>query len=143
MEELTVNKSIFKINIYEITEALEFTLQDDIFYYSKYCLNKVKRRNLLETKNLCELNISLPILKVGEKFFIEGQNITVIIKEVVRTSEDNILYTVEEYIPYISCATKEETMAYVDENFVKAQDFVKLNEEYDKLKNKKWFEFWK
>lgn len=75
----TTKLSIFKQRIFEN------------LYYVHSTNNK-----LIEEKEIYKYNIELPLLKVGEKFYIDELNLMLNIREVIRTSEGNVMYFIDD-----------------------------------------------
>lgn len=104
MAEELVKTSIF----YQTTYKKRYTLRIKLFRgfgYDDSCEyltpeSMADAENLIDNeKEIFRCNIAMPLLKVGDKFFIEELSKFVRIREAYRTSKDNVCYKVEdEYI---------------------------------------------
>lgn len=113
-----IKTSIFKQKIFEVS----YTLIDDWWidvYWGK----------LLEEKEIFRCDIPIPLLKRGEKFYIEEMDLVVNVSDVMRTSKDCILY----YITSKRVET-EESLKKKDELEKKVSKYNRVKKEDGILK---------
>ena len=101
-EKNEVKRSIFRQKIYkEIVEnEMVWTMIPDTAfstYKRGYVLKPKTRLELKEVKDYVT-NIILPVLAKGDKFFVEETNVIYEVKEAIRTSKENIIYIVQDYV---------------------------------------------
>lgn len=98
-EQQIMKKSIFKQETHSRIYEPELSYQRNIYsleniYHLSPSFTDVK----VSEDIIATIEISMPLLKVGNKFYLEDEDKTVIIKSVIRTSKDNVLYFVEPII---------------------------------------------
>lgn len=92
MEELMVKKSIFR------QKQLKELYSKDNYNSGKPSLNPYVDREQTGDDYTYECNLEMPLLKEGELFYIEEDDKTLSVRQVIRTSKDNILYICEPNI---------------------------------------------
>lgn len=96
----TTKLSIFKQRVFENE------------YYANIINNK-----LLNEEEVYRCSILLPLLKCGEKFYIDELNLMLNIREVIRTSDGNVIYFIDnKYIDTDNSRKQKERV----ENKIKA-----------------------
>lgn len=138
MENTQITKhSIFKIQVYKKTyqfhmnkyvreNMVHYMVGKDISYYTG--INP--KEELIETKTFKEVNISMPLLNVGDTFYFEDEDKIIVIKDVIRTDKDNVLYIINKEI--IEDEESLKTAKEMQDIFVK-ESLAKIDE-YDALK---------
>lgn len=86
MEELIVKKSIFKQEQFKNVYSKNYYDSGEPDLYPNRDSEKI------EEDYVKECNLSMPLLKINDLFYIEEDDKTVGIKQVIRTSKDNVLY---------------------------------------------------
>ena len=80
------------------------------------------------------VDIPTPLLAVGDEFYFEDKQQIVKINKVMRTSEDNVVYTIDTEIIY-----DEETKAKYEKDKQNYLDVKNYQEEIKRLKNRGLF----
>ena len=86
MEDLIVKKSIFK------QKQFKEICFKDYFEDGKPSRYLNSRQEEINEEYKFECNLVMPLLEIGKIFYIEEDNKLVKIKNVIRTSKDNVLY---------------------------------------------------
>lgn len=82
-------------------------------------------------KTICETNISMPLLKINDSFYIDEIDETVVVKNVIRTSSDKVLYLVTTD----TSPSREELSKYIQELYVSKDKYDELAEKYNRLES--------
>lgn len=146
MAEELVKTSIF----YQTTYKKRYTLRvrlvhgygyDDCEYMMPE--PKTDAENLIDNeKEIFRCNIAMPLLKVGEMFFIEELSKFVRIRELYRTSKDNVCYKVEDEYVEDSETINTYNKAIIDLiNYYKDEKNKKDYDEYMTAKYKRKYDY--
>ncbi len=94
MNEKLVKKSIFKFCDYEYDNVLHFHSVYNRYYDDEEHVRIRKNMKKLTEYIYKTINIPMPLLEKDDSFYFEDDNIYVVVENVTRTDQDNVLYTV-------------------------------------------------
>ena len=143
MSEIVKN-SIFKQEIfarrYDLVERKIFASTDEILFhrYSDAVILVIEiPGEKLREEEIFKCTLEMPLLDVGEKFYIEEQSKLVEIKSRYRTSKENVVYYIEPItIKDIQTEiSKQEAQFKLDRIKEKDQKIEELNKELKEKKN--------
>lgn len=66
------------------------------YSYNSEKIYKTRTNREIREEEIFRCDIAMPLLNVGEEFYIEEMDLLVCINKVVRTSKDNVLYYIQE-----------------------------------------------
>lgn len=134
-----VKRSIFRQSTYKMRYEISLVIDQYCHDQERYVITKrLGPIDLVKSEVLYNCDLTMPLLKVGEKFYIEHLDRTVVIKEAIRTSKDGMLYEVD---PIIFVKDDETDKTYLEatkrlEDMYKEQ--VLLREEIEQLAKESW-----
>ena len=153
MEKEIMKHSIFKQDI----KAKRYRIVQDGGMYS-YSNGYYKKSivtgfssEVFETREIFNSNIEMPLLEIGDKFYIEELSKIVHIKDRIRTSKENVLYQIEDEI--VEDGESADSLAKCEEMLLDHKDKstleekicdmnIKISKMQDKINNIKktwWF----
>lgn len=131
-------RSIFKQKVYAKRYEVKFIEHKIPFfrvsgYYDYNYEYKIVEScsNLIEEKEIFICELEMPLLEVGDKFYIEELNKLVTIKERYRTSKENVVYFIDD-----SLVENEQTSISkqeAEDQFIKTEEFKNKFKELDEM----------
>ena len=137
-----VIKSIFRQKEIEKLYELKVDSSYNYGFYSYRASGRViavgNYENVISDKEIGKYDIEIPMLEIGDEFFLHDIQEVVVIKSKMRSSDGSITYYVEDKIietentkkSYEECTNKVEHWDYEKEKFEK------LEKEFDEYKKK-------
>lgn len=122
------------------------------FIFSKVDETLVEVENedkVISDKEIGRYNIDIPMLEVGDEFFLHDINELVTIKSRTRSSDGSIIYYIDDKIietdntrkSYAECREKIEHWKYEKEKYKELEEKLKnLNKEFDEYKKRYKYE---
>jgi hypothetical protein len=141
MENTQITKhSIFKIQVYKKTHKfyINKSMKSSVGYNIFYNTGIYSEEKLIKTKIFKEVNISMPLLNVGDSFYFEDEDKEIVIQDVIRTDKDNVLYIVNKEIIEDKESlknAKEMQNIFTNESLEKIRKADELKLSHDGLKN--------
>jgi hypothetical protein len=137
-EKDIVKKSIFKQKVFAkrwIVNSYCDSYGYDGYYERSSMSSADKEEDLefIEDKKIFECELSLPVLQLGDKFYIESLDLMVIVIDSYRTSNDTMVYYVENKI--ISDDKTNETYNKALETISKFYEYQEMKEFVDEVKS--------
>lgn len=135
-----VIRSIFRQReiekLYELQEFKRYDFYSDITSHRVVALGNYE--NVISDKEIGRYDIEIPMLEIGDKFFLHDIQEVVVIKSKMRSSDGSITYYTEDKIietektkkSYEECTNKVEQWDY------EKKKFEKLEKEFDEYKKK-------
>lgn len=133
-----VRKSIFRRRevekMYELVEDIvrKYVGSSEIMMQRHVTLSVDKNSNVLSDNIIGEYDVELPLLRSGDKFYLENIDEVVIIKDVVRSSNNSTLYILEDKL-----VETDRTISSKSEAEEKIRQFDELNNELIELRKYK------
>lgn len=130
-------KSVFRQKQYEKIWILRAT---NCHYYTEYKIEQEQNfsNEPLDDIVIGEYDIEIPLLEVGDEFFLHNIEKTVKIKSRMRSSDGSITYYVEDKLVETenTKTSKEKSKKELDDQNRYKYEFNILQKDYDKLKEK-------
>lgn len=135
-----VIRSIFRQReiekLYELQEFKRYDFCSDITSHRVVALGNYE--NVISDKEIGRYDIEIPMLEIGDKFFLHDIQEVVVIKSKMRSSDGSITYYVEDKIIETENTKKsyEECINKIEHWDHEEGKFEKLEKEFDEYKKK-------